>query len=93
MGTRIEIEVDTQEEADNNEEIEESGSQLNFSSSTHEDVAPLNLEDSSSDQFGAVRTINTAASGMQPSGEFITKTNSDPQTEATRFTRSVTTMR
>ena len=93
MGTRTGDEVDTQEEADNNEEIEDFGSHLNSSSSTHEDAAPLNVEDFSSDQFGAVRTINTAASGMQPSGDFITKINSDLKTEATRFTRSVTTLR
>ena len=56
-----------------NERIEEFGSQLSFSSSTHESAAPVNTEDGSSDQFEAVRTKNTATNGLHHSGEIITE--------------------
>ena len=51
MRTETGDEVSTQEEDDDYEEIEEFESQLSFSSSTHEDVKPVSVENSSSDQF------------------------------------------
>ena len=92
MRTETDDEVSTQDEDDDYEEIEEFESQLSFSSSTHEDLKPVNIENGSSDQFGTVRTINTAANRIHHSDDFMTAVNSNTQQEATRVTKSRPTL-
>ena len=48
MRTETGDEVSTQEGDEDYEEIEEFESQLSFSSSTHEDLKPVNIENGSS---------------------------------------------
>ena len=68
-------ETKTREEGDDNEEVDDLGSQLNFSSSTHENEMPVKMEGGISDQFGIVRSFNMATNGMQDSSEFSTTAN------------------
>ena len=56
MRTETGDEVSTQEEDDDYDEIEAFESQLSLSSSTHEDLKPVSIENGSSDQFFFIMT-------------------------------------
>ena len=75
MGAGVNDETNTREEGDDNEEIDDLGSQLSFNNSTHENEMLVKMEGGISDQFGIVRSINTATAGMQDSYEFLTTAN------------------
>ena len=79
-------ETKTREEGDDNEEVDDLGSQLNFSSSTHENEMPVKMEGGISDQFGIVRSFNMATNGMQDSSEFSTTANSGTHAKANKST-------
>ena len=79
MGTGTDDEVETQEEKEDDDEQDDFGSQLSLISSTHENRAPNNSANGSSDQFGVVSTINKTVDGSQQSREFVIMTNSEVQ--------------
>ena len=76
MGAGAGDETNTWEEDDDNEEVDDLGSQQGFNSSSHENEMPVKMEGGISDQFGIVRSINMATNGMQVSSEFSTTANS-----------------
>ena len=76
MGARVNEETNTREEGDDNEEVDDLGSQLSFNSSTHENEMLVKMEGGISDQFGIVTSINMATTGMQDCYEFWTAANS-----------------
>ena len=79
MGTGTSDEVDTQEEEEDTQKIDDFESHVSLNSSTHESEASTNMETGYWDRFGAVRTINKTIDEMQRSREFMTMTNSEEQ--------------
>ena len=65
MGTSTVEEVDTQEEEEDKEVIDDYESEVSLNSSTQENEASTNMETSYSDRFGTVRTINKTIDGIQ----------------------------
>ena len=86
MGAGAGDETKTREEDDDNEEVDDLGSQLSFNSSTLENEMPVKMEGGISDEFGIVRSINMATNGMQVSSEFSTTANSGTHAEANKST-------
>ena len=62
-------EMDTHEEADENEngEVDNFGSQVSLNCSSNENEASTNLQNDFSDRFGAVRSINNTVERKQRS--------------------------
>ena len=87
IGTGTGDDVDTQEEEEGNDEIEDFESQISLNSSTHENEASANMDTGYSDWFGAVRTISKTIDGMQRTMEFMTMTNSEERSGKDRKNR------
>ena len=75
MGTGTSDEVDTQEEEEDNEEIDDFEFQVRPNSSKHENEASTNMQSGYSDWFGALRNLYKTIDGMQRSSEIMTTTN------------------
>ena len=65
MGTGTGDEVDTQDEKEDKEVVDDFVSQVRLNSLTHENKASTNMETGHSDQFGMVRNINKVIDGLR----------------------------
>ena len=91
LGTDTVDEVDTHEEEEDKNEIDDFKSQISLNRSTHENEASTNMKTSYSDRLGVVRTKNKTIDGIRQSRKFMTMTNSDVQPGKDRSTGSSNT--